>query len=172
MSACLFYSPRLNLCVLTRFFPISVGVSPFICTSRRYRVSLELIRSRNCVPMAFTVFVITYTNTGTLSTCPLYTKSGCGNERTAPTYHTWVILSNHHPSTARDENQGKLLLSAPPLSSPFVPFLALFGSPAMNWDHAVSWGRGVWVSVGNIGRVGPVCMYVWSSHITEYGSTG
>ena len=24
----------------------------------------------------------------------------------------------------------------------------------MNWDHAVSWGRGVWVSVSDIGRVG------------------
>ena len=38
--------------------------------------------------------------------------------------------------------------------SPFVPFLVLFGSPAMNWNHAVSWGRGVWVSVSDIGRVG------------------
>ena len=27
-------------------------------------------------------------------------------------------------------------------------------APAMNWDHAVSWGRGVWVSVSDIGRVG------------------
>ena len=27
-------------------------------------------------------------------------------------------------------------------------------TPAMNWDHAVSWGRGVWVSVSDIGRVG------------------
>ena len=26
----------------------------------------------------------------------------------------------------------------------------------MNWDHAVSWGRGVWVSVSDIGRVGSV----------------
>ena len=24
----------------------------------------------------------------------------------------------------------------------------------MNWDHAVSWGSGVWVSVSDIGRVG------------------
>ena len=24
----------------------------------------------------------------------------------------------------------------------------------MNWDHAASWGRGVWVSVSDIGRVG------------------
>ena len=24
----------------------------------------------------------------------------------------------------------------------------------MNWDHAVSWSRGVWVSVSDIGRVG------------------
>ena len=24
----------------------------------------------------------------------------------------------------------------------------------MNWDHAVSWGRGVWVSVSDISRVG------------------
>ena len=24
----------------------------------------------------------------------------------------------------------------------------------MNWDHAVRWGRGVWVSVSDIGRVG------------------
>ena len=24
----------------------------------------------------------------------------------------------------------------------------------MNWDHAVSWGWGVWVSVSDIGRVG------------------
>ena len=24
----------------------------------------------------------------------------------------------------------------------------------MNWDHAVNWGRGVWVSVSDIGRVG------------------
>ena len=28
-------------------------------------------------------------------------------------------------------------------------------APAMNSDLAVSWGRGVWVSVGDIGRVGP-----------------
>ena len=27
-------------------------------------------------------------------------------------------------------------------------------APAMNWDHAVSWGCGVWVSVSDIGRVG------------------
>ena len=27
-------------------------------------------------------------------------------------------------------------------------------APAMNWDHAVSWGWGVWVSVSDIGRVG------------------
>ena len=27
-------------------------------------------------------------------------------------------------------------------------------APAMNWDHAVSWGRGVLVSVSDIGRVG------------------
>ena len=27
-------------------------------------------------------------------------------------------------------------------------------APDMNWDHAVSWGRGVWVSVRDIGRVG------------------
>ena len=27
-------------------------------------------------------------------------------------------------------------------------------APAMNWDHAASWGRGVWVSVSDIGRVG------------------
>ena len=28
-------------------------------------------------------------------------------------------------------------------------------APAMNWDHAVSWGRGVWVfSVSDSGRVG------------------
>ena len=60
------------------------------------------------------------------------------------------------PSTARDENPGKLLKlpSAPPLLSPFVPFWVLFGSPAMNWDHTVSWGREVWVSVSDIGRVG------------------
>ena len=58
--------------------------------------------------------------------------------------------------TARDENPGKLLIlpSAPPLLSPFVPFWVLFGAPAMNWDHTVSWGRGVWVSVSDIGRVG------------------
>ena len=24
----------------------------------------------------------------------------------------------------------------------------------MNWDHAVSWGRGAWFSVSDIGRVG------------------
>ena len=24
----------------------------------------------------------------------------------------------------------------------------------MNWDHVVSWGRGFWVSVSDIGRVG------------------
>ena len=24
----------------------------------------------------------------------------------------------------------------------------------MNWDHAVSWGRGLWVSVSDIGRIG------------------
>ena len=29
-------------------------------------------------------------------------------KQTAPIYHTWVILSNYHPSTARDENPGKL----------------------------------------------------------------
>ena len=38
--------------------------------------------------------------------------------------------------------------------SPFVRFLVLFGSPAMNWDHEVSWGRRVWVWVSDIGRVG------------------
>ena len=27
-------------------------------------------------------------------------------------------------------------------------------APAMNWDHAVSWGRGVWVSVSDIGWIG------------------
>ena len=27
-------------------------------------------------------------------------------------------------------------------------------APAMNWDHADSWGRGIWVSVSDIGRVG------------------
>ena len=27
-------------------------------------------------------------------------------------------------------------------------------APAMNWDHAVSWGWGVWASVSDIGRVG------------------
>ena len=27
-------------------------------------------------------------------------------------------------------------------------------APAMNWDHAASWGRGVWVGVSDIGRVG------------------
>ena len=26
--------------------------------------------------------------------------------------------------------------------------------PAIYWDHAVSWGGGVWVSVSDIGRVG------------------
>ena len=62
---------------------------------------------------------------------------------TAPIYHTGVIFSNHHPSTARDENPGKLLPSAPPFFGPFWSFSVLFGSPAMNWDHAVSWGRGV-----------------------------
>ena len=61
---------------------------------------------------------------------------------TAPIYHTWVILSNHHPSTASDENPRK------------IPFLVLFSSPAMNWDHGISWGSGVWVSVSDIGRVG------------------
>ena len=34
-----------------------------------------------------------------------------------------------------------------------LPFLVLFGSPAMNWDHAVSWGRGVWVRVSDTDRV-------------------
>ena len=53
------------------------------------------------------------------------------------------------------ENPGKLLPSDPPLLSPFWSLLGLFGSPAMNWDHAVSWGRGVWVlSASDIGRVG------------------
>ena len=28
----------------------------------------------------------------------------------------------------------------------------------MNWDHAVSWVRGVWVSVSDIGRVGSGCL--------------
>ena len=23
----------------------------------------------------------------------------------------------------------------------------------MNWDHAINWGRGVWVSVSDVGRV-------------------
>ena len=32
--------------------------------------------------------------------------------------------------------------------------------PAMNLDHAVSWGRGVWVSVGDSVRVG---LGVWVS---------
>ena len=27
-------------------------------------------------------------------------------------------------------------------------------APVMNWDHAVSWGRGVWVSDSVRGRVG------------------
>ena len=27
-------------------------------------------------------------------------------------------------------------------------------APALNWNHAVSWGWGVWVSVSDIGRVG------------------
>ena len=27
-------------------------------------------------------------------------------------------------------------------------------APAMHWDHAASWGRGVWVSVSDNGRVG------------------
>ena len=27
-------------------------------------------------------------------------------------------------------------------------------APALTWDHAASWGRGVWVSVSDIGRVG------------------
>ena len=30
----------------------------------------------------------------------------------------------------------------------------------MNWDHAVSWGRGVWVSVSDIGRAGWVGLAV------------
>ena len=67
--------------------------------------------------------------------------------KTAPIYHTWVILLNHHPNTAHDGNPGKHY-PAPLL------FLVLFGSPAMNWDHAVSWGKGVWVSVSDVGRVG------------------
>ena len=46
---------------------------------------------------------------------------------TAPIYHTWVILSNHDPSTVCNENPGKLLIlsSAPPLLSPFWSFLVL-----------------------------------------------
>ena len=41
-----------------------------------------------------------------------------------------------------------------------LPFLVLFGSPAMNYDHAVSWGRGVWVSVSDINRVGQLELVV------------
>ena len=49
------YSPHsvwLNLVLLTEFLPISATAS--IYTVNRHRVSPEFIRSRNCVPMAFT----------------------------------------------------------------------------------------------------------------------
>ena len=49
----------------------------------------------------------------------------------------------------------------------FVPFLVLFGSPAMNWDHAVSWGRTNWVSVSNIGQVGHTGSGGWPTGIEK-----
>ena len=36
--------------------------------------------------------------------------------------------------------------------------------PAIYWDHAVSWGGGVWVSVRDIGRVGKKWRY-WSKMV-------
>ena len=51
--------------------------------------------------------------------------------------------------------------------SPFVPFLVLFGSPAMNWDHAVSLGRRVWVSVSDTGRVGHTGSGRWPTEIEK-----
>ena len=41
-------------------------------------------------------------------------------------------------------------------------------APAMNWDHAVSWGRGVWVSVSDIFRVGqPELKHIRRDKITH-----
>ena len=37
----------------------------------------------------------------------------------------------------------------------------------MNWDHAVSWGRGVWVSVSDIGRVGQTELVVGQSELKK-----
>ena len=74
-------------------------------------------------------------------------------------------MSNYHSSTARDGNPGKLLPSAPPLLSSFWPSLVLFGYPAMTWDHAVSWGRGVWVS--DVGRVGHTGSGGWPAGIAK-----
>ena len=37
----------------------------------------------------------------------------------------------------------------------------------MNWDHAVSWGRRVWVSVSDIGRVGHTESDGWPTGIEK-----
>ena len=37
----------------------------------------------------------------------------------------------------------------------------------MNWDHAVSCGRGVWVSVSDIGRVGHTGSGGWPTGIEK-----
>ena len=52
-----------------------------------------------------------------------------------------------------------------------------YQAPAMNWDHAVGWDRGVWVSVSDIGRVGSgwilnrtahrLCSWRWDK--TDFG---
>ena len=55
--------------------------------------------------------------------------------------------------------------------SPFVRFLVLFGSPAMNCDHAVSWGRRVWVWVSDIGRVGHTGSGGWPTEIEKKQKT-
>ena len=56
-----------------------------------------------------------------------------------------------------------------PAPFPFCPLLSQFGSPAMNWDHAVNWGRGVWVSVSvsDIGRVGRTGSGGWPTGIKK-----
>ena len=61
------------------------------------------------------------------------------------------------PSQANNHS-GKKTLTEPIIQTYFCtqnqPTRYYDQAPAMNWDLAVSWGRGVWVSVSDIGRVG------------------
>ena len=55
---------------------------------------------------------------------------------------------------------------------PFFPLLVFFGSSAMIWNHAVSWGGGVWViSVSDIGRVGHTGSGGWPTGIEKNQKT-